>query len=305
MHRRRLTLCESFGSHFESGRSIDCRQLFGGHVGRCQLEHVQFQPISSWRNIDISSTARKCRLFNPSFRRPLNLLNQFQALKDDIHVVVKQSLNAVKDVLPALLRHHDVAVIFNGKNDFDTDAVRKLLPLNESASSHRLTERILDEIAFVHNNKYWVVQNCYADFIAKLDFIGLRAATDVDVADNYRDQFMSHIYAMLGDNDQRVRNAAADALSEFIGGYKSSPEEIQGYDDRILLNELIAERIFADLPSPLSDLMSDAGKSNQIDELLGKCLFHLSNLLLSIECKQRQVRLPTAISPIHFNLIGK
>lgn len=219
----------------------------------------------------------------------MNTSNQFQALKDDIHVVVKQSLNAVKIILPTLLRLHDVPVIFDAKNEFNSDAARKFLSVNESVSSHRLIEQILDKIAFVHNNKYWVVQNSYADFIAKLDFDGLRAATGIDVADKYQDQFMSHIYAMLGDNDQRVRNAAADALSEFIGGYKITPDETHSYEDRNLLNDLIAERIFADLPSPLSNLMSDTERSNRIDELLGKRLFRLSNLLLSIEFKQQQV----------------
>lgn len=218
-------------------------------------------------------------------------MNPFQALKDDIHVVVKQSLNAVKIILPVLLRHHDVSIIFDTKKEFESDAAYKLLSLNESISSNRIIERILDNILFVHDNKYWVVQNSYADFIAKLDFDGLRSATCFDIADNYREQFMSHIHAMLGDNDQRVRNAAADALGEFIENYNRNNRvsDVIRYEDAILVNELVADRIFADLPSPLSHLMSDKSKSNRIDEVLGTCLFHLSNLLLEIECKQRQV----------------
>lgn len=222
-------------------------------------------------------------------------MNQFQALKDDIHVVVKQSLNSVKNVLPALLSLQDAGAIFETKNDLDSDVSRKLLALNDAdcvVPSHRLIEQILDQILFVHNNKYWVVQNSYADFIAKLDFDGMHDGTDV--ADNYRDQFMSHIYFMLGDNDQRVRNVAADALSEVVERYKNTTSHgMRSHDDQTLLNELIVERIFADLPSPLSQLMDDGAKSSRIGEILGKCLFHLSNLLLEIECKQRQV------SPAH------
>lgn len=217
-------------------------------------------------------------------------LNNFQALKDDIHVVVKQSLNSVKNIFPALLRLHDLSVICNAKIDSGLDVAQNLLSLNDtSASSHRIIELILDEILLVHNNKYWVVQNSYADFIAKLDFNGMHAITNIDVADDYRDQFMSHIYAMLGDNDHRVRCAAAEALSELVVHYKIIPDEMVCGEDQILLNELIAERIFGDLPSPLSHLMSGEKKSNRIEEVLGKCLFHLTNLLLEIECKQRQV----------------
>lgn len=196
----------------------------------------------------------------------------------------------MKNIFPALLRLHDLSVIFDAKNDSGLNVAHNLLSLNDSASSHRIIERILDEVLFVHNNKYWVVQNSYADFIAKLDFNGLRTMTNIDVADDFRDQFMSHIYAMLGDNDHRVRKAAADALSELIGHYKIIPDETVNCGDHILLNELVAERIFADLPSPVSHLMSGKKESNQIDEVLGKCLFHLSNLLLEYECKQRQVR---------------
>lgn len=190
-----------------------------------------------------------------------------------------------------MLRLHDFSVIFERKNGPDSVATRRLLSLNDTVSSHRIVERILDDILFVYNNKYWVVQNSYADFIAKLDFDGLPAAITADIADNYQEKFVSHIYVMLGDNDQRVRNAAADALSELIEGYKSAPEDINSFEDRILVDELIADRVFADLPSPLSHLMDVRGKSDRIDEMLGKFLFHLSNLLLEIECKQRQVSL--------------
>lgn len=214
----------------------------------------------------------------------------FQALKDDIHVVVKQSLNAVKIILPALLRLRSNSEVINAKNDSESEAARSVLPLDNLPSSHRVVEHILDRVSFVHNNKYWVVQNSYADFIAKLNFDGVSAATNADTADNYRDQFLSHIYAMLGDNDQRVRNVAADALSELIESEQITPREINSFDDRMLLNELISERVFADLPSPLCNLMRQKVKSNRIDAALGKCLFHLSNLLLLIECKQRQVR---------------
>lgn len=225
-------------------------------------------------------------------------MNPFQALKDDIHVVVKQSLKAVKIILAALLRNHEVFKIFDTKKASESDAAHKLLSLNESISSCRIIERILDSILFVHDNKYWVVQNSYADFVAKLDFDGLRSATCVDIADNYREQFMSHIHAMLGDNDQRVRNAAADALGELIENYKKNNKVgyVIRYEDGILVNELVADRIFADLPSPLSHLMSEKAESNRIDEVLGKCLFHLSNLLLEIDSKQRQVILCNAIS---------
>lgn len=134
-----------------------------------------------------------------------------------------------------------------------------------------------------------MVQSSYADFIAKIDFSELSEVIDADFADNYREQFLSHIYTMLGDNDQRVRKAAADALSESIECYMNTSREIRSYEDRILLNEMISDRIFTDLPSPLCNLMSDQHKSNQIEEVLGRCLLHLSNFLLEIECKQRQV----------------
>lgn len=220
------------------------------------------------------------------------LLKYFQALEDDIHIVVKQSLNSVKQILPVLLRLRDVSGLFPAENESNSDSARKLLSLNDSVSSYRLIEHILDTVLFVHHNKYWVVQSSYADFIAKIDFIGLSEVTSADVADNYREQFLSNIYTMLGDNDQRVRNAAADALSESIEGYKNTSREIRSYADHILLNEMISDRIFTDLPSPLCNLMSDQYKSIQIEEVLGKCLLHLSNLLLEIECKQRQVSPP-------------
>lgn len=265
-------------------------QLIAGHYLAAMLNDASLPTASSSRFLRgeiLTSLLLHVSFCSISIWRQLNQWNSFQALKDDIHVVVKQSLNAVKLVLPALMRLHDITVIFDSKNDFDE--ARKILPLDELASSHQFIERILDKISFVHNNKYWVVQNSYADFIAKLDFEGLRSATNADVADEYREQFMSHIYAMLGDNDQRVRNAAADALSELMEGYKITTNEINRYGDHILLSELIEERIFADLPSPLCNLLSDELRSNQIDAVLGKCLFHLSNLLLLIECKQRQV----------------
>lgn len=179
--------------------------------------------------------------------------------------------------------------LFQAENESNSDSARNHLSLKDPASSNRLIEHILDTALFVHNNKYWVVQSSYADFIAKIDFSGLGEVTNTDVADNYREQFLSHIYTMLGDNDQRVRNAAADALSESIKGCKNTSREIRRYEDRILLNEMISDRIFIDLPSPLCNLMSDQYKSSQIEEVLGRCLFHLSNLLLEIECKERQV----------------
>lgn len=189
----------------------------------------------------------------------------FDGLKSDLHVIIKQSLVTLKSIVAILLNISSTSFI-NGKS-IKSDILR-----------------IFDAIIPISENKYWVVQNSYINCIASIDFAKLINVIDVDMTRKYKEIFILHIYDLLRCNDQRVRNTAADALvSLCMENLKEFPE----CNDAELLDYLIEERIFSNLPTPLCHISKM--KNNQLsNKSLNECLFKLSNLLLELESKDQQ-----------------
>lgn len=97
---------------------------------------------------------------------------------------------------------------------------------------------------------------------------------------------------MLKNNDHRVRNNAAIALCEYIKS--RSTESLKEQDPRTrngrdeLLIKYVSDRVFKQLPSPLSQTKDIPNvEVNQI--VLGEILYNLTNLLLDLENKDQQV----------------
>lgn len=99
---------------------------------------------------------------------------------------------------------------------------------------------------------------------------------------------------MLKDTDHRIRNGAADAICDHIKILRTTNliEIDKEHSYRHLLNDLISERIFMELPFPLyqlGDHLVDDNMKMMNEQNLCECLFTLSNMLLELECKEQQV----------------
>jgi hypothetical protein len=118
--------------------------------------------------------------------RPLS-----QAFTDEIHTVVKQSLNAFEQILPLLLLNEPLSCLVANEDTKTTFAVdmfddqhrRNNLFLDGDATGSNSSNGSIavDGLKFLHNffhvskNKYWLVQCKYADIIASMNFNELTA----------------------------------------------------------------------------------------------------------------------------------
>ncbi|XP_023034526.1 uncharacterized protein LOC6647961 [Drosophila willistoni] len=97
---------------------------------------------------------------------------------------------------------------------------------------------LLSKLRLCHHNKYWLVQNKYAEVISNLNYVLLRSYYanfdcglannddedkeqqqndgDKDIACTYETQFLAELLHLLGDDDVRVREHAACCLCRFI-----------------------------------------------------------------------------------------
>lgn len=99
---------------------------------------------------------------------------------------------------------------------------------------------------------------------------------------------------MLGDNDVRVRNNAANSLCEYIRN-KSQPKmnPARKYCAKEeLLVKYVSDRVFRQLPSPMcyvKESEPSVEDQSRVFGVLGKVLYKLSNYLLELDNKDKQV----------------
>ncbi|KAH8363432.1 hypothetical protein KR084_010163 [Drosophila pseudotakahashii] len=95
---------------------------------------------------------------------------------------------------------------------------------------------LLSKLRLCHHNKYWLVQNKYAEVISNLNYVLLRSyyanfrcggakeqdcdsgrdEEGEDIVCTYEAQFLAELLHLLGDDDARVREHAACCLCRFI-----------------------------------------------------------------------------------------
>lgn len=135
-------------------------------------------------------------------------------------------------------------------------------------------------------------------------------------------QLLDHIFHLLGDKDARVRSAVAAALCSYLSSQAAT--KTNGFDatssnadnrsptittKALLFKEFVSERVFNDLPHPLSHVL-DTGPafdttipaafntstitneainySGVLDAVLAKVLFHLTNVALELNGDKHQ-----------------
>lgn len=98
------------------------------------------------------------------------------------------------------------------------------------------------------------------------------------------------------DKDSRVRSAAAQALCSYLKGHEHFAAASVPIDCKMrLYNDLVSERIFRSLPSPLSQILdgkktaSTSGGASNVETRFAKVLFRLTNALLNFGDKHLQV----------------
>ncbi|XP_037950007.1 uncharacterized protein LOC119681023 [Teleopsis dalmanni] len=129
---------------------------------------------------------------------------------------------------------------------------------------------LLDKLRLCYHNKYWLVQNKYAEVISNLNYSMLRSyygtennfddnrksclnsfapctSPDDDVVSTYENIFLDELLQLIGDDDFRVREHAAECLCRFIirnakqhhkmMTQKSSSSNISGEKENLLTNE--------------------------------------------------------------------
>lgn len=96
---------------------------------------------------------------------------------------------------------------------------------------------------------------------------------------------------MLIDKDVRVRSAAALSLCTYLKGIDDQNVVVPDNHRKTLYNELVAERVFHNLPAPLCHILDAAYMTSSpgIERRLAKVLFHLTNELLNFGEKHQQV----------------
>lgn len=123
-------------------------------------------------------------------------------------------------------------------------------------------------------------------------------------------QLLDHIFHLLGDKDVRVRSAVAAALCTYLSSQAAA--KTNGFATATLPNttakvhasttatttksmlfkEFVGERVFNDLPRPLSRVLDSAAaaandhttinNAGELDDCLAKVLFHLANVALEL-----------------------
>uniref|UniRef100_A0A6B2E671 Huntingtin n=1 Tax=Phlebotomus kandelakii TaxID=1109342 RepID=A0A6B2E671_9DIPT len=177
-----------------------------------------------------------------------------QGLSDENHAVVRQALSATENILP----HWLLCGIHN-------------TTIPEIISVDGYLARLLD----VNDIKYWTVQCKYSEVLANLDFRALHELLGRDTAIEFETMCIKHIIRMLGDEDARIRSAAAKSLSHYtVKQYDSTTSN----NPMFVLRKDLCGRIFQELPPPLNAI--ELSGNTQIDHHLVKTLYILSNKLM-------------------------
>lgn len=104
--------------------------------------------------------------------------------------------------------------------------------------------------------------------------------------------FLQNIYTLLGDKDGKVRLAASGSLCQYVRR-QAVLVDTTGSINRTtftILQNFVSERIFKELPDPLSEINVTINNTTNFDKVLGKVLYNLTNKLLELNDKNQQVR---------------
>lgn len=109
-------------------------------------------------------------IFNPKIK----LHAYLQGLSDEIHTVVKQSLISLEKILSTLLDHRS-SWFYEGNICLQPIVTcTEDLPIAfDIPNTISLLEEILDKLSLVFENKYWVIQNKYCQFVASINYDAL------------------------------------------------------------------------------------------------------------------------------------
>ena len=78
---------------------------------------------------------------------------------------------------------------------------------------------LLEVLPALSRVKYWLVRQELCDLVAKIPFAAVHHAADPFRSKSIKDRFRSTVFEMLGDEDARVRVAAAASLVRLSGGH--------------------------------------------------------------------------------------
>lgn len=180
---------------------------------------------------------------------------------DEIHTVVNKSLCVLEHIFPYIL---------------------------EIISEKQVTN-LLDNVSYVFDNKYWLVQSKYCDVISSLNYQRIKSKLGDNIADQYQKKFLSHLFILIRDNDIRVRNHAGKSICFFIKNFRFLEKNVFLDTQNGLLEDFISERIFMELPVPLNRINDKIVISSETEKVLANVLYRLSNELLEITDRNQQV----------------
>ncbi|XP_031632927.1 huntingtin [Contarinia nasturtii] len=245
-----------------------------------------------FEHLEIASTYRFLN-FNVLF----NIL--IKGLSDEIHTVVKQSLVSLEKFFSILLDHRSswfyrgdacMQPIVTCTEDFPIEYCH-------ISTSISLLEEILDKLPLVFENKYWVIQNKYCRFIATINYDAIEEIFGLDKGREYKNLFVSHMYAMLKDTDARIRNEAATAIFEFnLSQAMRKTNVAHKHASDTLTIEFVTETLSNEVPfsmvnstGTLTGYQSGLGDvgHRQLKRVLGKHLHDLTNKLFDLKSTEQ------------------
>lgn len=148
---------------------------------------------------------------------------------------------------------------------------------------------LLDNLSYVFDNKYWLVQCKYCDVISSLNYERVNSKLGLNIKNEYQKKFQENLFILTKDNDIRVRNHAGKSICWFIKNLQVLKKNIFLDNKNQLLNDFISERIFMELPVPLNHINDKIEISSDSEKKLANILYRLSNELLEIKDKNQQV----------------
>lgn len=103
--------------------------------------------------------------------------------------------------------------------------------------------------------------------------------------------FLQNIYTLLGDKDGKVRLAASASLCQYVRRQAALVDTAGTINKTTttILQDFVSERIFKELPDPLCDMKVTINNATNLDKVLGKVLYSLTNKLLELNDKNQQV----------------
>lgn len=148
---------------------------------------------------------------------------------------------------------------------------------------------LLDNLSYVFDNKYWLVQCKYCDVISSLNYERVNSKLGLNIKNEYQKKFQENLFILTKDNDIRVRNHAGKSICWFIKNLQVLKKNIFLDNKNQLLNDFISERIFMELPVPLNHINDKYEINSDSEKKLANILYRLSNELLEIKDKNQQV----------------